>query len=219
MSERIPEASCAILIPAFNEASSISTVIRTAAAAQLGPVLVVDDGSVDGTAGVASRAGAQVLRLPRNTGKGGAVFAGAGRLTSDVIILIDADLTGLTPEHLRALALPVMRDEADMCRGVFKGGRWSTTAAQKIVPQLTGQRAIRRELLLGLSDLQRSRYGIEVVITEAARKGHWRTCDVPLPGVSQLMKEEKLGFVHGVGKRMRMYGDIVLALAGFKRQQ
>lgn len=218
MSEQTQQASCAILIPAYNEASSIATVIVTAAAAKLGPVLVVDDGSLDGTSGVAGRAGAEVLRLPRNTGKGGAVFAGASHLAADVVILIDADLTGLTPEHLSALALPVMRGEVDMTRGVFKGGRWSTTAAQKIVPQLTGQRAIRRELLLGLADLPSSRYGIEVVITEAARKGHWRTCDVRLPGVSQVMKEEKLGLVHGVGRRLRMYGDIVLALTGFKRQ-
>jgi glycosyltransferase involved in cell wall biosynthesis len=219
MNEQQPAAACSILIPAYNEALSIAAVIRTAASAQLGPVLVVDDGSTDDTSGVARRAGAEVLRLPANTGKGGAVFAGASQLDSGVVLLIDADLTGLTPAHLRALAGPVMRGEADMSRGVFKGGRWSTTAAQKIVPHLTGQRAIRRELLLQLSGLQRSRYGIEVVITEAARKQHWRTCDVPLPGVSQVMKEEKLGLVQGVGRRLRMYGDIVLALTGFKRQQ
>jgi glycosyltransferase involved in cell wall biosynthesis len=218
MDEHSTQADCSILIPAYNEEQSIATVIRSAAAARLGPVLVVDDGSTDATAEVAHRAGADVLRLPHNKGKGGAVFAGASRLSSEVVILLDADLTGLSPSHLRALAVPVMKGEVDMSRGVFKGGRWSTTAAQKIVPHLTGQRAIRRTLLLELDGLQESRYGIEVVITEAARKRNWRTCDVPLPGVSQVMKEEKLGLVQGVGRRLRMYGDIVLALAGFKRQ-
>lgn len=213
------DTSCAVLIPAYNEATSIASVVRTAFEAGLGPVLVVDDGSEDATAAVAQRAGAQVLKLATNRGKGGAVHAGALQLQSDVVLLIDADLTGLTAAHLRALAGPVMQGHADMSRGVFQGGRWSTTTAQKMVPHLTGQRAIRRDLLLALPGLQESRYGIEVVISEAARKKHWRTCDVPLEGVSQVMKEEKLGLVHGIGKRLKMYGDIFLALTGFKRSR
>lgn len=202
----------AVLIPAYNEAERVADVIKVASEADLGPILVVDDGSRDSTAAAARAAGAEVLRLPRNLGKGGAVAAGVRQLDCEVVILIDADLVGLKPQHLKELALPVLKGQVDMTRGVFKGGRWSTTAAQKMLPQLNGQRAIRRDLLAGLEDLQDSRYGIEVVITEAAKAGQWRTRDIPMADVSQVTKEEKRGWLKGVGHRIRMYGDIVRSM-------
>ena len=202
----------AVLIPAYNEAERVGNVIRVAQEADLGPVLVVDDGSRDETSAAARAAGADVLRLPSNLGKGGAVAAGVRELDCEVIVLIDADLVGLKPQHLRDLARPVLKGEVDMTRGVFQGGRWSTTAAQKMMPQLNGQRAVRRELLAGLSDLHKSRYGIEVVITEAARSDHWRTRDIPMADVSQVTKAEKRGFFKGVGHRLKMYSDILRSM-------
>ncbi len=212
MAEEGHTADCAILIPAFNEALGLADVVTVALEAKLGPVLVVDDGSTDNTSGVAEDAGAQVLRLTRNLGKGGAVAAGVRALDSRVVLLLDADLLGLTTGHLHDLARPVLASQVDMTRGVFKGGRWSTTAAQQMLPQLNGQRAIRRSLLLDLPDLERSRYGIEVVITDAARSGNWRVRDVPMPGVTQMTKEEKRGFIRGVGLRLKMYRDILRSL-------
>lgn len=209
--------SSAVLIPAYNEATGVARVVKTACEADLGPVLVVDDGSSDSTAAQAEAAGARVLRLERNLGKGGAVAAGVRELTAEVIVLLDADLLGLTPEHLRALAAPVIKGEVDMTRGVFTGGRWSTTAAQKMLPQLNGQRAILREKLVRLPELSSSRYGIEVVITDAARHGEWKVKDVPMEGVTQVTKEEKRGFFKGVGLRLRMYSDIVRTLLGGRR--
>ena len=200
---------CGVLIPAFNEEASVAEVVKTALAARLGPVLVVDDGSTDLTSSVAARAGAEVLTLPRNLGKGGAVWVGAEHLQTDVVILLDADLTGLTESHIHALAVPVLEGRADMTRGIFVGGRWATSAAQRLAPQLNGQRALLRAKLLGVPGLRYSRYGVEIAITEAARHGGWRTLDVPLPGVSQVMKEEKRGFWPGFRVRLRMYGDIL----------
>lgn len=210
---RDARATCAVLIPAFDEGRTIASVVAVANAAGLGPVLVVDDGSHDDTGACARAAGAEVLRLERNLGKGGAVAAGLELIASDVVVLLDADLTGLRPEHLRALAAPVLAGEADMTRGVFVGGRWRTTAAQQLTPQLNGQRAIVRELLLEVPGLARSRYGVEVAITEHARRTGWRRLDVPLEGVSQVMKEEKRGLGGGLLVRARMYGEILAALA------
>lgn len=211
--------TCAVLIPAFNEAAGVADVVRVALESGLGTVLVVDDGSEDGTADEARRAGASVLELDRNEGKGGAVAAGVRALDSDVVVLLDADLVGLTVKHLRDLAAPVLADMVDMTRGVFEGGRWSTTAAQKMLPQLNGQRAVRRELLVSLRELKESRYGIEVVITEGAKDGGWRVRDVPMDGVTQRMKEEKLGFMKGMALRLKMYGDIFRTLTGAGRQE
>lgn len=209
-----PAATCSVLIPAFDEAATVAHVVEAAVAADLGPVVVVDDGSHDETARSARNAGAKVMKLDRNLGKGGAVAAGIADLESDVVILIDADLVGLEPRHLQELAHPVMTGAADMARGVFTGGRWRTTAAQRLTPQLSGQRALRRDLLAAVPRLAASRYGVEVAITEAGRRQGWRCVDVPLEGVSQVMKEEKRGLLSGITTRLAMYRDIIRALIG-----
>ena len=96
-----------------------------------------------------------------------------------------------------------------MTRGVFAGGRWRTTAAQNITPQLNGQRALTRRKLLNVPGLAKSRYGLEIAITEQAKRLHWRTTDIAMRDVSQVMKEEKRGFLKGVQIRLGMYRDIL----------
>ncbi len=200
--------TCAVLVPAYNEAAHVARVIGVARAAALGPVWVIDDGSSDATIQAAQAAGAEVLQLPDNRGKGGAVFAGAAHVDTDVVVLLDADLLGLTPNHIQKLAEPVLSSTATMTRGMFSGGRWRTTAAQHLTPQLNGQRAILRSKLLEVAGLADSRYGIEIAITEHAKRAGWPVCDVPLYGVSQVMKEEKRGFWVGLGVRLKMYREI-----------
>lgn len=67
--------NCAAVIPCFNEAASVGEVVAEVRH-HLPTVIVVDDGSKDGTADTAARAGAEVVRLPRNSGKGTALRAG-----------------------------------------------------------------------------------------------------------------------------------------------
>jgi hypothetical protein len=134
-----------------------------------------------------------------------------------VVVLLDADLIGMTPAHVRALAEPVLTGGLDMTRGVFHGGRWSTTAAQRLAPHLAGQRGLRRTLLLEVPELETSRYGVEIAITGHAKEAAWRTLDVPLEGVSQITKEEKRGLLRGLLVRFGMYGDIVLQVLRRRR--
>ncbi len=69
-----PHPRVLAIVPAHDEAPRIAAVVR--AAMEHLPVLVVDDGSADGTAGVAASAGAEVLRLHPNAGKGAALRSG-----------------------------------------------------------------------------------------------------------------------------------------------
>lgn len=209
--------TCATIIPAYNEATTIAEVVRVARAAKLGKVLVVDDGSSDPTAKIATQAGAQVIHLNQNLGKGGAVVAGVKQVNTDIVLLIDADLIGLEPYHLHNLVKPLLQSELDMTRGNFKSGRWQTNFSQAITPILNGQRAILRSKLLSIPNLAHTRYGIEVTISLTAQKENWQVAHVPLYGVSQVMKEEKAnqGFVKGFVRRLKMYLEILRALTNF----
>lgn len=182
-------------------------------------MVVIDDGSRDATAAVASQAGADVVRLDVNSGKGGALAAGAHHVTQEFVVLLDADLVGLRPEHIGALADPVLTGRADMTRGVFKGGRLSTTLAQLMAPQLNGQRCLPRTALLGVPGLADSRYGVEVAITRHGIDQGWRLVEVPLWGVTQVMKEEKRGLLEGLTSRAGMYWQILRSLVRGRRRK
>src|SRR5580765_3157561 len=81
-----------IVIPAFNEAASIGSVIRDlTAAAAWREIIVVDDGSADDTGARAAAAGAQVMRHPYNKGNGAAVKTGIRRATGAFVLIADAD--------------------------------------------------------------------------------------------------------------------------------
>ncbi|HHO55986.1 MAG TPA: glycosyltransferase [Trueperaceae bacterium] len=198
-----------MVIPAYNEEDTVAGIAKIALETNLGLVLVVDDGSTDKTKENALASGAAVMQIKENVGKGGAVWLAANSLQTKVIVLIDADLTGLNSQHIIDLAEPVLADKVDMTRGNFSGGRWQTTAAQNITPQLNGQRGILREKLIALPDFSKTRYGIEIAITNGAKKHKWRTANIDLKDVSQVMKEEKRGFWAGLETRLGMYRDII----------
>ena len=197
-----------VLIPAYNEEASIAGVVRVAKEAGL-PVVVADDGSEDRTAQEAARAGAQVVRLPHNRGKGGAIAEGLKRVNTPLVLLLDADLLGLAPHHLESLLDPVAKGKAEMTVGVFQGGRLSTDLAMRLTPFLSGQRALKTEDLRRVPGLENARYDLELLLTRYAKKAGWRVLYLPLPGVSQVMKEEKRGLIPGFLHRLRMYREIL----------
>lgn len=201
-----------VLVAAYDEAPRVARVVAAARDADVGPVTVVDDGSADDTADVAEAAGARVVRLPHNVGKGGALHAGATASDADLLVLLDADLEGLAPAHVHALLRPVLEGTAATTRGVFRGARVATTGAQRLAPGLGGQRAVPRNALLAVPDLAAARFGVEVALERSLRRQGMPPIDVPLPGVGQVMKEEKRGFVPGVRARLAMYADVLRAI-------
>lgn len=85
--------SCLVIVPAWNEAASVGAIVSDIRAAGY-DVLVVDDGSTDGTAAVARAAGVTVARLPVNLGVGGALRCGfryAVRKGYEAVVQVDAD--------------------------------------------------------------------------------------------------------------------------------
>jgi glycosyltransferase involved in cell wall biosynthesis len=92
MSDTLNSAQTSIVIPAFNEAVSIGSVVRDlASAARWLEILVVDDGSTDDTGDRAAAAGARVVRHPYNKGNGAAVKTGIRQAVGVFILIADAD--------------------------------------------------------------------------------------------------------------------------------
>lgn len=172
-------------------------------------ILVVSDGSRDRTYDTALEVcGVRAVELANNSGKAAAMCAGASRCEADIILFLDADLSGLEPRHVDAIVKPVLEGSADMAVGVFRGGRFWTDLAQKIAPVISGQRAIRRDLFLQVPHLEEVRMGVEIALTQWSRVNRIRVAEVILDGVTHPMKEEKLGRIRGFGSRMLMYWEI-----------
>src|SRR5258708_24557839 len=92
MADSANTAVTSVVIPAFNEATSIATVVRElSAAAPWREILVIDDGSTDDTGAQAAAAGARVIRHPYNKGNGAAVKSGIRHATGQFVLIADAD--------------------------------------------------------------------------------------------------------------------------------
>ena len=200
----------AAVIPAYNEEETIAEVVNIIKQVrEIDEVIVVSDGSTDATAECARLAGAEVVDLPENLGKGAAMKIGVDRTDAGVILFLDADLIGLKPRHVLDLLAPVLGGRAEMSIGIFEGGRIATDLAQVVAPYLSGLRAVRRELLAAISDLEIARFGVEIALTKHVRKAGARVVEVGLDNLTHRMKEEKLGLVKGFTARMKMYWEIM----------
>lgn len=199
------------IIPAYNEEKTVGNVLGTLRRSKLvDEIIVVSDGSEDNTAAAAQEhQGVQVIDLLQNRGKGGAVMAGLKRCSSEVILVLDADLIGLTEEHIESLLKPVLSGEVLMSIGVFEKGRVTTDIAQKVAPFLSGQRALKRDLLENISDLDLTRFGIEVALHQYCDENEIPSAEVQLSDLSHVMKEEKLGLWKGMWARAVMYFEII----------
>ena len=187
------------ILPAFNEAPRIGAVL-TAVAAQrdVAEVIVVDDGSQDGTAEVAERhrdrvPGLRVLRMPRNGGKTRAVAAGIAEATRSHLMLVDTDLTGLGGAHLDALVAPVADGRAGASLSLRANAPWPWRALG--IDYISGERVLPRALLADRLDALDAlpRFGLEVFMNELWLEAGWPVAVVPWPGGASPLKAEKAG--------------------------
>ena len=200
----------AAIVPVYNEVNRVGNVLEVLTrVADVTEVIVVDDGSSDGSAECASHFCCRVLQHRENQGKAAALWTGLQATKCPIVLFVDADLTGLTVEHIRALLLPVVQGRADMTIGQCQGGRWRTNWAQKVAGWMSGQRALRTDIIDGMASWRDLGWGIEAALTREAKLRRRRILQVPLHGLSQVTKEEKLGYLRGSWQRMRMYGHIL----------
>ena len=223
----------AVVIPAYNEADRIGATV--AAAAKLGDadvIVVVDDGSRDGTARVARQAGASVLRHARNRGKAAAMETGAEavrlldqREPRDVprhLLFLDADLEA-TAAEAGPLITPVAAGVADMSIAVFTaritlGGPGlvvglSAAGIRRAVgwapaQPLNGQRCLTRAAFDAARPLARG-FGVETAMTIDLKRKGLRITEVEVPLAHRATGTDLRAQLH----RARQLADVAWALA------
>ena len=118
-----------VIVPVFNERNTVAEVIRRMRTVQLPldrEILIVDDGSDDGTRHVLSQVGDSTVRVllhDRNRGKGAAIRTALGHVRGDLVLIQDADLE-YDPEDWPKLLAPAMKGRATVVYGSrFTGER------------------------------------------------------------------------------------------------
>lgn len=201
-----------IIIPAFNEKKTISEIVKSVIDhPKVKEVMVVDDGSTDGTEAVAAGAGARVLRLENNGGKAGAMDAGVESATSDVVLFLDGDVVGWDHQKISTIIDPVIDGRLEMHVGILP--RLPVLLLSKKIfyclPVLSGMRALTKTLWRRVPRAQRDGFKVELALNHAARKRGRGTGYEIIPGLVHITKEKKHGLARGLWRRLKMIGEIV----------
>ena len=193
-----------IIVPVYNEARTVRAVIDRLLTIDLPvprEILVVDDGSTDGTGDVLARAAGEglavtVIRMPQNGGKGTAIRAGLARATGTIVAIQDADLE-LDPAQLAVLLQPIVSGQANVVFGsrfldgtaraprmTIAGNRMLTAATNllygsAITDMETCYKIMRADIALSLK-LDASRFEIEPQITARLLRGGHHIHELPV---------------------------------------
>jgi glycosyltransferase involved in cell wall biosynthesis len=211
-----------VVIPAYNEIKTVETLLRRVRSVRLRwEVIVVDDGSTDGTRELLKELEAQKLIdclvfHPQNRGKGAALRTGFAHASGDVVVVQDADLE-YDPVEIPLLLEPILEGKADAVYGSrFLGGphrvhlfwhsvgnRFLTLLSNmftdvNLTDMETCYKMVRRELLVTLP-LSSERFGFEPEITARLAQAGARIYELPISYHGRSYAEgKKIGWKDGV---------------------
>ena len=206
-----PKTRVSAIVPAHDEAATISGVVSSLVGHPLvDEVIVVDDGSRDATAALAREAGARVISLHRTRGKAAAMQWGTQLARHEILLFSDADVIGLSAEKITCLVRPVLAGQFDMHVGIRARRTYWANRLLHFTPVISGERALRREIWDQVPADYKRNFQIEIALNFFAKQNGYRMGISILRGVSQVIKERKRGLLAGVWQRILMIRDILL---------
>ncbi len=187
------------VVPAYNEAKRITNVIETLVNHNLiDEVIVVNDCSTDNTREIIEKiSGIIVVNQEVNGGKTKAVLTGVNKAKNDLVMLIDADLIGLSEKAIDDLVNPVLEGNADITISLRK----NALSVYKMIGLdfVSGERVFNKSLLLDNEEKLKNLpgFGLEVFINNLIISKNLRLKIVNWNTVISPRKSHKLGFFLG----------------------
>jgi glycosyltransferase involved in cell wall biosynthesis len=190
-----------VIIPVFNESSTIEELLRRVEAVEIEKeIIVVDDASYDGTKEILKKKDApniKVIYHPKNLGKGAAIRTGLKHITGDVVIIQDADLE-LDPRDYIRLLEPIKSGQTDIVLGsrfleIRNNLYLPTFLANKIFTSLinilyhtkltdisTCYKMFKTSLIQKISPLKSNRFNIDSEIVAKVCKRGYKIQEIPI---------------------------------------
>lgn len=199
----------AAIVPAFNEEATLTEVLSVLKATPgIGEILVVSDGSTDGTVEIARSMGLRTIHLRKNQGKGRAMAIGVAHTDAPVILFVDGDILNLTGDLLTRLIEPVVSGKSDMNVGIRHRGAVIDAFHRRTGPLLSGVRCLRREVFEAVPESHLEGFAIETGLNWACRTLGRRITTTVMYNLKHLVKEKKRGLVEGSRARYKMFAAV-----------
>jgi glycosyltransferase involved in cell wall biosynthesis len=190
------------IVCAYNEEKTIAGILETLLKyAKLNEIIVVNDGSNDGTSNVLEKFigldKLRVIKLPENKGKGYAMAEGIANAKSELLLFVDADLLNLKEEYIKQLIQPLLDGKANMVIGQPTKNVMDFRLNPFII--LAGERTLFRDDVLPLIEQMReTRFGVETLINLHYKANNMKTLYVSLWGLVHPIKMQKYSFTKSV---------------------
>jgi glycosyltransferase involved in cell wall biosynthesis len=219
-----PHPCLSVVVPCYNEVTTVAEVVRRVCDSPwVAEVVLVDDGSTDGTREVLRDLASEgplpvrVVLHDHNRGKGAALRTGFAEATAEYVIVQDADLE-YDPAEFGTLLGPLVDGRADVVYGSrFLGGRphrvlyfWHSVGNRlltllsnmftdlNLTDMETCYKAFRRQVIQSIT-IEEDRFGFEPEVTAKVAAGHWRVYEVGISYAGRTYEEgKKIGWRDGV---------------------